>query len=141
MLHGPLVCEHCGKDYTVDARRRLAVSRFCSRLCRARGIGTPEVNAKKAHYGADHPRFLPIGTRRIWTGVPGVMVKTENDWEREHRVVAGALRRPRHKQRLVVHHIDGDPTNNAPENRMRVSQALHVWLHEDRERDSKGRFT
>jgi len=140
MPFGPLVCEHCGKDYMVNVSRRLKTSRFCSILCRARGIGTPEVNAKKAHWGPDHPRFLPVGTRRIWNGMPGVMVKTEDGWEREHRVVANAPRQPRHKKRLVVHHIDGDPTNNAPENLMRISQALHVWLHDDRERDELGRF-
>jgi hypothetical protein len=124
----------------VGEKRRVAISRFCSRLCRARGIGTPEVNAKKAHWGADHPRFLPIGTRRVWNGIPGVMVKTETGWEREHRVVAGAPRQPRNKPRLVVHHVDGDPTNNTPENLMKVSQSLHVWLHDERERDDKGRF-
>jgi hypothetical protein len=69
-----------------------------------------------------------------------VWVKTETGWEREHRVVTNTLRRPRNKPRKVVHHIDGDPTNNAPENLMVISQSLHVWLHEDRERDDKGRF-
>lgn len=133
MQYGPLCCEHCGDTYWVNERRRLAVSRFCSVLCRARGINTPEVIAKKVHRGEDHPRFVPVGTRRQWKGMPGVQVKTEQGWEREHRVVAEA------PTGMVVHHLDNDPTNNTPANLIVVRQGVHAWLHGSR-RDAKGRF-
>jgi hypothetical protein len=134
MPYGPLVCQYCKNTYSVSARRRLAVTKFCSRLCRARGIVTPEINAKKAHYGEKHPKFVPVGTRRVWADEPWVVVKTDQGWKREHRVVA----RPAPHQ--VVHHADGNPTNNAPENLQLMTQAEHARLHA-RERDMKGRFT
>jgi len=136
MPFGPLTCQYCGKTYTVNAQKRLAVTKFCSRLCRARGTVTPEINAKKAHYGAQHPKYVPVGTRRIWQGVPGVQVKTDQGWEREHRVVA----QPGPNQ--VVHHINGDPTDNRPENLEIMTQTEHAKLHDpERERDTLGRFT
>jgi HNH endonuclease len=71
----------------------------------------------------------------------GVMVKTETGWEREHRVVTDAPSRSRHEQWLIVHHLDGDPTNNDPDNLETMTQAEHARLHDpERERDSKGRY-
>jgi len=136
MPFGPLTCEHCGNSYTVSARRRVAISRFCSVLCRARGIGTPEVNAKKGNPGAKHPKYVPVGTRRVWKNEPWVQVKTDQGWVREHRAVA----QPGSDQ--VVHHINGDQTDNRPENLEIMTQAEHAKLHDpERERDMLGRFT
>ena len=123
MSFGPLYCQHCAKPYWVEVRRRLAFSRFCSRLCRARGTNTPEVIAKKIRRGPQHGRFVPVGTRRQWRGVPGVVVKTDQGWQREHRVVAGA------KCGEIVHHRDHDPTNNHPVNLMVMTQSEHAKLH------------
>lgn len=135
MPFGPLYCKLCGKDYVVERRSRLTTSNFCSRTCRARGQ-PPEVHAKKGRRGDTHPRFVPIGTRREWDGCPGVAVKTEHGWEREHRVVA------RPKPRQVVHHLDGDPTNNDAFNLIVMSQAEHARMHmPERVRDTKGRLT
>lgn len=137
MPFGPLSCAYCGKQYMVDARRRLDISRFCSRSCRGSGP-----NPKKAHWGQDHPRFVAVGTRRQWNGMPGVVVKTDQGWEREHRVVVGAPNRSKQEQYAVVHHIDGDPTNNTPENLQVMTQAQHALLHDpERVRDRKGRYT
>lgn len=132
-----LRCQYCGKKYTVYARSRVTTSRFCSRSCRGSGP-----NPKKAHPGAEHPRFVPVGTRRQWKGMPGIAVKTDQGWEREHRVVAGAPVQPRHVRRIVVHHINGDPTDNRPENLETMTQSQHAKLHDpERVRDSDGRFT
>ena len=137
MLFGPLICQFCGKEYMVNERRRLTISRFCSRSCRGSGP-----NPKKALLGPKHPKFVPIGTRRQWEGVPGVMVKTEDGWEREHRVIAGAPSRSQYEQRIIVHHVNGDPTDNRPENLEVMTQAEHAKLHDpERQRDSKGRLT
>jgi HNH endonuclease len=131
MSFGPLTCQYCGKTYMVNARKRVDTSRFCSRSCRGSGP-----NPKKANLGAKHPKYVPVGTRRNWKGVPGVQVKTDQGWEREHRVVA----QPGPDQ--VVHHVNGDPTDNRPENLEIMTQAEHAKLHDpERERDMLGRFT
>ena len=135
MLFGPLTCQFCGKEYMVNERRRLAISKFCSRSCRGSGP-----NPKKSHHSFTHPRWVPIGTRREWKGV--LMVKTEDGWEREHRVVAGAPSRSRHEQWLIVHHRNEDPTDNRPENLQVMTQSEHAQLHNrQRARDGMGRFT
>jgi hypothetical protein len=130
MAFGPLTCQYCGNTYTVNLRRRLAISRFCSRSCRGSGP-----NPKKAVTGEKHPKYVPVGTRRVWKGVPGVQVKTDQGWEREHRVVA----QPGTNQ--VVHHINGDPTDNRQENLEIMTQAEHARLHlPERKRDKRGRL-
>jgi hypothetical protein len=134
MLFGPLKCQFCGKEYMVNERRRLKISKFCSKSCRGSGP-----NAKKAHHGVRHPRFVPLGTQRNWKGV--LMVKTRTGWEREHRAVAGVITRPRGQPRLIVHHRNGDPTDNRPENLAVMTQAEHAKLHDpERQRDAKGRL-
>jgi hypothetical protein len=138
MPFGPLICELCHRNYMVSGRGRIAISRFCSRLCRARGIGTPEVNAKKVHRGTQHPRYVPPGTRRVWAGQrgqPWVTIKTDQGWVLEHRLVA----QPDPGQ--IVHHVNGDPTDNRPENLEVMTQAEHAKRHDpERTRDHKGRY-
>ena len=136
MPFGPLTCKYCGNAYMVAHQYRLAISKFCSPLCRGRGTVTPEINAKKALIGAKHPKYVPVGTRRVWKNEPWVQVKTDQGWVREHRVVA----QPGPDQ--VVHHVNGDQTDNRPENLEVMTQAEHAKLHDpERVRDSEGRFT
>lgn len=144
-----ILCPECG--FVFVSKRSTSV--FCSRSCNRRYHGkrkdmtcmwakanTPEANAKKVHRGEDHPRFVPVGTRRVWEYADGrnsrATVKTENGWELEHRVVTQA------PSGLVVHHKDGDPMNNAPDNLEVITQSEHAALHmPERVRDALGRLT
>jgi hypothetical protein len=89
-----------------------------------------------------HPRYVPIGTRHEWGGT--WWVKTQDGWEREHRVVAGLprlARRSKNATRIAVHHLNGDRTDNRPENLEVMTQADHARLHNlERQRDAKGRL-
>jgi hypothetical protein len=126
MPFGPLTCQYCGNSYMVAHSYRVAVSKFCSRSCRGSGP-----NPKKGVRAS-----APVGTRRVWPHEGWVQVKTEQGWTREHRAVAAP------QSGEVVHHRDGDPSNNAPENLEVMTQAEHARLHmQDRERDALGRLT
>jgi hypothetical protein len=128
MPFGPLTCQYCGNSYMVAHSYRVEVSKFCSRSCRGSGP-----NPKKGRRGTEY--LAPVGTRRRWKGMPGVVVKTDQGWEREHRAIAT----PRPGE--IVHHRDGDPTNNDLENLEIMTQADHARLHmPERERDSRGRL-
>jgi hypothetical protein len=74
-------CEYCGQEIVLKITRDLNRKKFCSKRCRqlgriARGevMGimrpelralsfTPECNAKKAHVGENHPRWLKDRTQ------------------------------------------------------------------------------
>lgn len=58
-----------------------------------------------------------------------------------YRLIAeGKIGRPLHDDE-VVHHIDGDPTNNHPDNLEVMTQAEHAARHADDRRDpATGRF-
>lgn len=134
MPFGPLNCEYCGVTYWVTPQRRLKNSRFCSVLCRARGINTAEVRNKKGKGG--RALAVPLGTRRKWLNRnrPGIWVKTSEGWVSEHRLLTQA------PIGMSVHHIDEDPINNTPKNLQIMPQSDHARLHEHKRDVRIGRF-
>lgn len=105
----PVSCERCGKTFFVaPARAKHRNPRFCSMGC------------KSGNYRAD--RFLNRN------GYP-VVLCADGKKRIEHRAVAEAkigrpLRRGEH-----VHHINGDRTDNRPENLDVLSRSQHTSLH------------
>lgn len=53
-------------------------------------------------------------------------IKTAAGWRCEQ---CGHLHEPAAGYMLTVHHIDGDPGNNAPENLVALCQRCHLALH------------
>lgn len=96
-------CAVCGGEI---AGNRPAFARFCSRTCSNQG------RAKTS-------RLVPNGTRHVLDSGYAV-VKTDDGWVLEHRVVmAETLGRPLEKKERI-HHRDGDRSNNLPGN-------LELW--------------
>jgi HNH endonuclease len=128
-------CRECGKPIALKIQRDLERKFYCSHACRSRYLGkqrdqshlwkagsTPEANAKKGRKKDQHPLWKPIGSRYVrHDGY--TKIKTENGWEYEHRLVAGAL--PGEQ----VHHRDGNPRNNDPANLERVKNSSHQTYH------------
>ena len=76
-------------------------------------------------------RAAPLGAHRIHEGYVLVKVAEPNVWEREHRLVAGLVA----GDNRIVHHIDGDKTNNDLANLEVMANADHS-LHHHRERSN-----
>ena len=120
------VCEECGKEITMPpSQYKRAKRHFCSRKCHMQHMNrelnstrmTPEVRKKMSE------------TRKATTSLlPRSYEKTLG--RHTHRIVAEQkIGRPL-REGEVVHHIDGDRHNNAPENLMVFeSQAKHAQWH------------
>jgi len=96
-----------------------------------RAAMTPEVRARigAAGIGRPPPNKLPIGAQRVHpTGYVVVKTALPDVWEYEHRAVYEEAYGPI-PDGHVVHHIDGDPLNNAIENLDAMSLGAHVQLH------------
>lgn len=94
---------------------------------------------KGENLGADHPRYKGGHVSKA-SGYR--LVRHEGRLTLEHRVVMErVLGRPL-KRSEHVHHIDGDPLNNAPENLCVMSQSEHSALHHEVGQTEHGkRFT
>ena len=75
-------------------------------------------------------RQSPIGYRRIQNDYVFIKMTQPNVWEREHRVVAPYALGRLLKDEEVVHHIDGNGTNNDPTNlKVFANSGEHIGYH------------
>lgn len=109
------LCPICGEPF----KPRRATGITCSRRC---------ANTRNARNNAEASRLAQLdrGEGKTYRKYHGV---------HEHRVVAAIkIGRPLRKGE-VVHHIDGDKRNNAPDNlEVLPSQAEHARLHSTKNR-------
>lgn len=104
---GPRLCPHCQKEFT--PKRTDGAGKFCSWQCKIDG-------QKGAHAGSwkGGRHVTNQGYVRIWRDSLGD--GRHGNYVFEHRaVMEEILKRPLRSDE-TVHHIDGDGTNNAPEN-------------------------
>ena len=75
--------------------------------------------------GALHPWYNPYKkTRKTkW-------VKVDDEWRREHVVIAEKILGRRLKENEVVHHINTDPLDNRHTNLIIMERAMHTILHQ-----------
>lgn len=112
----PRSCEHCGQTfYTWPSKIRVGKGRFCSQSCSAKSrLGERAGNWR--------------GGRSIHEA--GYIILRRNGVDiYEHRaIMEEILDRPLHKWE-IVHHVDGDKSNNDPSNLQVMTQSEHVRLH------------
>jgi hypothetical protein len=110
-------CQQCGKVIMLRKSRDVTRKKFCSRSCRA------QANAHRLRpqrlYGAANGNFK--GGFIDKRGYHRVSVYGRETYA--HRVVVDA------PPGLIVHHLNGDPSDNRPENLRVMTQAEHVKEH------------
>lgn len=116
--YGPRQCGVCGDEFRPNHPRTKRCPQCFVIRCSVCGKKLNIGHARVAN-GQDRRcrkcREIPIGTRR--RRADGyINIKTEEGWEPEHRVVAAQKANRALKKSEIVHHIDGNPLNNAPEN-------------------------
>jgi hypothetical protein len=125
-----VVCERCGTERDVYRAPSAIAPRFCSLTC----LGA-------AQRGENNPSFT--GGRHVLS-IGYVVILAPEDPEAdprgyiyEHRFVARSVVGRMLLPGEVVHHIDGDKANNAPENLMVFpSQSAHLKHHAEQERSA-----
>jgi hypothetical protein len=64
-----------------------------------------------------------------------IEVKTENGWKKEHRYVMESHLGRLLEKNEVVHHIDGDKSNNDVDNLVVMDRAEHTKMHNSVKRE------
>ena len=135
-------CEYCGKETT---RREYDYNRarrhFCSGECSSsahsesyRGkthwaTGVEQSNShkeKRGIYKSGKDCHNYIDGRKIQNGY--VMVKDDGKWTQEHRLVVERAIGRKLKKGEVVHHVNGDRTDNRNSNLVLCEKSYHQWL-------------
>ena len=107
------LCAYC--------KRSMTRTKYCSRRCACRARNT-SAHQKIAGKAGGATKIALRGTGR-----PDVYIKYFG--RHEHRVVMEQMIGRPLKKGEVVHHIDGDPHNNRPDNLQLITQSIHINLH------------
>jgi hypothetical protein len=113
-------CVVCGEPFKARMRTTRK-QQYCSKSCIWKGTKGSEFNARIARGSA-----LARGSRTRGSGTRGY-VKVGG--RHEHRIVAEKMLGRPLRSGEVVHHIDENKHNNAPENLSVISRAQHMQEH------------
>lgn len=116
----PRDCQRCGTTFTPSKGYHQA--RFCSKRCIWEVTKGPEFNARISRENAQER-----GNRQRDRGAGKTYRK--RDGRHEHRIVAEQMLGHPLRRGEIVHHIDGDKRNNAPENLRVMTQREHMQEH------------
>lgn len=117
-------CVVCGASRRVSPSVKAGGARYCSTTCRS-----------KAYQGAGNPKWrggrITDGHGRVMVYAPGDPHATlmGGTHAYEYRLIASEkIGRPLAKNE-IVHHINGDHTDNRPENLEVMTQSEHIREH------------
>lgn len=121
------LCYTCGTRFVLCAYRRknvrLGKHIFCGWKCQNawhRSTFNSQIGKRAAKKIGDTKRKKGDATSTWYRKVDG---------RHEHRTVAEKILGRKLTEKEIVHHIDGDKRNNAPENLQVMTQAEHFRLH------------
>jgi len=150
MLDGSLVCElYVNGDSTVTLAKLFNVSygtiNNClkSNNCKLRNNRDKSLNAiangrnsnselqrkvvRKKWTGKGNPRWKDIGSKR--KSGEYILIKTKNGWRKEERVIAEKLLKRQLRNDEVIHHINGNKSDNRPKNLYVMTASAHKSFH------------
>lgn len=126
-------CDRCGQEF-----KRLASAvrehNFCSAECSREWL-SERMSAMNVERNPDRMTFetrTKLRKARLGTGAGKTYERTYG--RHTHRIIAERMLGRKLRPDEVVHHIDGNKRNNAPENLMVLTRAEHAKLHADLKR-------
>lgn len=108
-------CAHCGKQLTMGQQT------YCSRRCGGKASGRCGKGPAGMHWNGGR-QMTTNGYVRIWT---------PDGYRYEHRIVAEQTLGRSLERTEQVHHLNGDKTDNRPENLVVLGIREHALLHEE----------
>lgn len=115
------ICPQCGKKFLkrTDGGDKNAIR--CSRKCYA------EFRSKNIR-GKNHWHYRD----RSMKSLRGMVAVHNDEGKRvyEHRYVYEKHYKVKLSHNDIIHHIDGDKSNNDPENLLKCTRRSHLWMHQ-----------
>lgn len=111
----PATCDFCGDDFL---SYRITV-RYCSRSCAGKATAKPK-------RGVENPRYN--GGFSTWQGRTVITCRDGGVMLYSRALMAGHVGRLL-KSDEIVHHVNGDPTDDCVENLQVLSRAQHIEIH------------
>lgn len=135
-------CEQCGNDFLYHSRQANK-NRFCSKECS--GKWQYKHNIQNVTASAEDSPNWKGGTRKRRRDVLMVYMPdhphASEGYVWVHRLVMEQVIGRYLEPHELIHHIDGDPLNNHPDNLQIVTASEHAKIHDSqRERDEYGRY-
>ena len=124
-----VLCDWCGKP-TYKAPSRLTEQNFCGAACRNRWLGKTNIEVRNVPgHSAGHkaPHLTRLNRQRNPLGSIGQCSKAGSS--AQYRKVAETMLGRKLRKGEVVHHINGDRTDNRPANLAVLPRAEHHRLH------------
>ncbi len=123
-----VACAECGTDVVIRYPSLLRPRNYCNRTC----LGAYRSKHYRSHYAASWKGGVTKDRGRVLYHMPGYHLAQADGYVYRYRLMAEEKlgRRLRHDE--IIHHIDGDETNDDMDNLIVTTQAVHASQYDAR---------